>query len=155
MGKEIERKFLLSSDAWRDQVSSSRRLIQGYLMREQSTAIRVRLEGDRAELNIKHTLDGISRLEYEYEIPTPDAHEILEKVAQRPLIDKVRYLVPFGNHIWEIDEFNGDNAGLIMAEIELGTADEAFERPAWLGEEVSLDARYYNSNLSQHPFSTW
>jgi adenylate cyclase len=155
MGQEIERKFLLSSDAWRDQVSTSSRLIQGYLLREPGTAIRVRVVGDKAEINIKHTLDGISRLEYEYDIPLADAREILERVAQRPLIDKVRHLVPIGDHVWEIDEFAGDNAGLIMAEIELEHADEAFEHPDWLGSEVSLDERYYNSNLSRHPFSTW
>lgn len=155
MGTEIERKFLLGSDAWRDEVSSSQRLVQGYLSRGDSTAVRVRIKGERGELNVKHTLDGIHRLEYEYEIPLDDARALLERVALRPLIDKIRYLVERGGHVWEIDEFHGDNAGLIVAEIELGSADEAFERPEWLGREVSDDQRYYNSNLSKLPYSQW
>jgi len=155
MATEIERKFLLSSDAWRDQATTNRHLVQGYLARGDGSAIRVRVKGDQAELNIKHTLDGINRLEYEYEIPIDDAREILDRIALRPLIDKTRYIVPIGDHVWEIDEFHGDNDGLIMAEIELGSDDEIFERPEWLGEEVSSDPRYYNSNLSKLPFSQW
>ena len=155
MGQEIERKFLLRSDAWRDQVSDRVRLVQGYLSRGERTAIRVRIKGDTAELNIKHTLDGIHRLEYEYPIPIADARELLEQVAQRPLIDKTRHHVVLGEHLWEIDEFHGENAGLIVAEIELDDADEPFERPPWLGEEVSHDPRYYNSNLSRLPFNRW
>ena len=108
-----------------------------------------------AHLNIKHTLDGINRLEYEYEIPVEDAREILDKVALKPLIDKTRHHVVHGGHLWEIDEFYGDNAGLIVAEIELERADETFEKPAWLGAEVSLDQRYYNSNLSKLPYTRW
>jgi adenylate cyclase len=118
-------------------------------------AIRVRIKGESAEINIKHTRDGISRLEYEYEIPLDDAQEILDQVALKPLIDKTRHHVVHGKHLWEIDEFYGDNAGLLVAEIELDSADEAFERPAWLGEEVSLDQRYYNSNLSKQPYTQW
>ena len=155
MGKEIERKFLLRSDAWRDEVSDQVRLVQGYLSRSGQSAVRVRIKGDTAELNIKHTLDGIHRLEYEYAIPVGDAREILDHVALRPLIDKTRYHVVRGEHLWEIDEFHGDNAGLIVAEIELAHADEPFERPEWLGEEVSQDPRYFNSNLSRLPYSQW
>jgi adenylate cyclase len=155
MGKEIERKFLLQSDAWRGQVSDSMRLVQGYLCRRDDGAVRVRIKGERAELNIKHTLDGINRLEYEYEIPPADAREMLDQVAHRPVIDKTRHLVRHGDHLWEIDEFHGENAGLIIAEIELGHADEAFALPDWAGEEVSDDARYYNSNLSKVPYSRW
>lgn len=155
MGTEIERKFLMRSDAWRDEVQDSVRLVQGYLARGDRSAIRVRIKGDAAHLNIKHTLDGINRLEYEYEIPIEDAQEILDQVALKPLIDKTRYHVVRGDHLWEIDEFYGDNAGLIVAEIELGRADETFERPDWLGEEVSLDQRYYNSNLSKLPYTQW
>lgn len=155
MGTEIERKFLLRSDDWRDEVKSSTRLIQGYLVRGDSTAIRVRIKGDSAEINIKHTHDGINRLEYEYEIPLDDAQEILDQVALKPLIDKTRHHVVHGRHLWEIDEFYGDNAGLLVAEIELTSADEAFDRPAWLGDEVSLDQRYYNSNLSKQPYTQW
>ncbi|MGB5453145.1 MAG: CYTH domain-containing protein [Sedimenticolaceae bacterium] len=155
MGTEIERKFLLQSDAWRDEVRDSVRLVQGYLARGDRSAIRIRIKGDEAELNIKKTLDGINRLEYEYQIPVGDAREILDQVALKPLIDKTRHHVVRGNHLWEIDEFYGDNAGLVVAEIELGDADEDFDRPAWLGEEVSLDQRYYNSNLSELPYTKW
>jgi len=155
MGTEIERKFLLQSDAWRDEVKDSVRLVQGYLARGERSAIRVRIKGDVAHLNIKHTLDGINRLEYEYEIPIEDAREILDQVALKPLIDKTRHHVVRGDHLWEIDEFYGDNAGLIVAEIELGNADETFDRPTWLGEEVSRDQRYYNSNLSEQPYTRW
>ena len=155
MGTEIERKFLLQSDDWRNEVQSSTRLIQGYLVRGDNMAIRVRIKGESAEINIKQTRDGISRLEYEYEIPLDDAQEILDQVALKPLIDKTRHHVVHGKHLWEIDEFYGDNAGLLVAEIELDSADEAFERPAWLGEEVSLDQRYYNSNLSKQPYTQW
>ena len=155
MASEIERKFLLSSDAWRDEVVDSQRMVQGYVARGERSAVRVRIKGDRAELNIKHALDGIHRLEYEYEVPLDDAREMLDKVALRPLIDKTRHHVNRGGHLWEIDEFHGENAGLIVAEIELDEADESFERPEWLGEEVSDDLRYYNSNLSKLPYSQW
>jgi adenylate cyclase len=155
MGTEIERKFLLKSDAWRNEVTESTRLVQGYLLRGDKSAVRVRIKDDVAELNIKHTQDGISRLEYEYEIPVADAREILDEVAQKPLIDKTRHHVVHDGHLWEIDEFYGENAGLVVAEIELARADEPFEKPAWLGKEVSLDQRYYNSNLSKLPYTQW
>jgi adenylate cyclase len=130
-------------------------LVQGYLSRGAESAIRVRIKGDTAHLNIKHTLDGIHRLEFEYPIPQVDARTLLDQVALRPLIDKTRHHVRRGAHLWEIDEFHGDNAGLIVAEIELSSVDESFERPAWLGPEVSDDTRYYNSNLSERPYSQW
>ena len=155
MGTEIERKFLLKSDAWRNEVTESTRLVQGYLLRGDKSAVRVRIKDDVAELNIKHTQDGINRLEYEYEIPLADAREILDEVAQKPLIDKTRHHVVHDDHLWEIDEFYGENAGLVVAEIELARADEPFEKPAWLGQEVSLDQRYYNSNLSKLPYTQW
>ncbi len=155
MATEIERKFLLRSDDWRKEVKSSTRLVQGYLLRGDNTAIRVRVKGDKAELNIKHTHDGISRLEYEYEIPLSDAQEMLQQVALKPLIDKTRHHVMYGDRLWEVDEFYGDNAGLVVAEIELSDADETFARPSWLGQEVSLDQRYYNSNLSKLPYTQW
>ncbi|MCB1800495.1 MAG: CYTH domain-containing protein [Gammaproteobacteria bacterium] len=155
MGLEIERKFLPASDAWRNEISDSQRLTQGYISRGERTAVRVRIQGDRAELNIKHSIDGVHRLEYEYPLPLADAQEMLDKVALRPLIDKTRHHVRRGDHLWEIDEFHGENDGLVVAEIELAHADEVFDRPDWLGEEVSTDERYYNSNLSRHPFSKW
>ena len=140
---------------WRNEVKESTRLVQGYLLRGDKSAVRVRIKDDVAELNIKHTQDGINRLEYEYEIPVADAREILDEVAQKPLIDKTRHHVVHDGHLWEIDEFYGENAGLIVAEIELARADEPFEKPAWLGQEVSLDQRYYNSNLSKLPYTQW
>lgn len=155
MGQEIERKFLLRSAAWRDEVERSERIAQGYLARDDRRAVRVRLQGEQAHLNIKYSIDGIHRLEYEYPIPLADARELLERVALRPLIDKTRHLLRRGGHLWEIDEFHAENAGLVVAEIELGSADEEFERPDWLGTEVSEDARYYNSNLSLHPYTRW
>lgn len=155
MGREIERKFLLCSEAWREQVRDSVHLVQGYLLRGERSAIRVRISGEAAALNVKHTLDGIERLEYDYAIPLADAREMLEHVAQRPLIDKTRHHVVYGGLLWEIDEFHGENAGLLVAEIELASAEQAFDRPEWVGEEVSADPRYYNSNLSRHPYSQW
>ena len=155
MATEIERKFLLASDDWRTEVEESIRLVQGYLSRGEQSAVRVRIKGDTAQLNIKQTSDGISRLEYEYPVPLDDAREILDRVALRPLIDKTRHHVHRGAHLWEIDEFHGDNAGLIIAEIELTDPNESFERPAWLGQEVSDDPRYYNSRLSEFPYSQW
>lgn len=155
MAEEIERKFLLRSDAWRAEVGDSVHIVQGYLARGERSAVRVRVQGELAQINIKHTVDGIHRLEYEYPIPPQDAREILQQVALRPLIEKTRHHVRRGRHLWEIDEFHGDNAGLIVAEIELDAADEVFERPSWLGQEVSQDARYYNSNLSRRPYTQW
>ncbi|MBT8429863.1 MAG: CYTH domain-containing protein [Gammaproteobacteria bacterium] len=155
MGTEIERKFLLQSDDWRNEVKESTRLVQGYLLRGDKSAVRVRIKDDVAELNIKHTQNGINRLEYEYEIPVADAREILDEIALKPLIDKTRHHVVHDGHLWEIDEFYGENAGLVVAEIELARADEPFEKPAWLGQEVSLDQRYYNSNLSKLPYTQW
>lgn len=155
MGNEIERKFLVKSNRWREEVASSLSLRQGYLLRGTGTAIRVRVQDGRAELNIKSTQDGIHRLEFEYQIPLEDGEELLDRIALPPLIEKTRHLVRRGDHVWEIDEFFGANAGLIVAEIELASADEAFDRPDWLGREVSTDPRYYNSSLSEHPFCTW
>lgn len=155
MASEIERKFLLGSDAWRTRVSDRVHLVQGYLSRGEQSAIRVRIDGSKAQLNIKRALDGIHRLEYEYPIPLEDAREILEHVALRPLIDKTRHHVMYEGHLWEIDEFHGENDGLIVAEIELTDPDESFVVPDWLGEEVSHDRRYYNSSLSELPYTKW
>lgn len=155
MGVEIERKFLLRDDGWRQLVQSSTLLRQGYLSRGDQSSVRVRVQGDSAEIGVKSSRDGIHRLEFEYPIPLEDARQLLDRVAYRPLIEKTRHLVAWGEHIWEIDEFHGDNAPLILAEIELESADEAFQRPPWLGREVSTDRRYFNSNLSQHPYREW
>lgn len=155
MGVEIERKFLLSSSEWRKEVTSQTRMKQGYLSRGSQSSVRVRIAGESAKISVKSTKDGISRLEYEYDIPMQDAEELLEKVAHRPLIEKIRYIIPKGKHRWEVDEFFGENQGLLMAEIELDDAGEDFEHPPWLGAEVSDDVRYYNSSLSESPYSEW
>ncbi len=155
MATEIERKFLTTGDTWREQVTSSVRMTQGYLQRGPDTAIRVRLAGERAWLNIKKNIDGVRRLEFEYEIPIGDARTLLDQVAARPLIDKTRHLIPQGIHTWEVDEFHAENAGLVVAEIELSAVDEAFDKPDWLGREVSTDARYFNSQLSERPYRSW
>ncbi len=155
MATEIERKFLLVDDSWRQQAQPGTRYTQGYLGAIDRASVRVRIAGDKAALNIKSATLGIQRSEYEYPIPPADAREMLEQLCTGPLIDKTRYLVVHAGHTWEIDEFHGDNAGLIVAELELGSADEAFARPAWLGAEVSEDPRYYNVNLVRHPYSRW
>lgn len=155
MGVEIERKFLTRNDSWRTQVERSLPMRQGYLHRADNSAIRVRICGDQAHINIKKTQDGIQRLEFEFDIPLDDAEDLLEKVAMAPQIEKTRHELRFGDHLWEIDEFQGENAGLVVAEIELNDPDELFERPEWLGEEVSQDRRYFNSNLILHPFKSW
>jgi adenylate cyclase len=154
MALEIERKFLLASEAWRAHVESCERLAQGYLGGTRAS-VRVRIGGGRAWLNIKSRELGHSRQEYEYEIPLADGEAMLASLADGPVIEKTRHRVRHGAHGWEIDEFEGDNRGLIVAEIELAHPDEGFERPDWLGAEVTDDARYYNSNLVAHPYSHW
>ena len=155
MAVEIERKFLLKSDDWRSQVARDFGIRQGYLSRDAQSSVRIRISGGKADINIKSTKDGIYRLEYEYDIPLQDAEELLKLVAHRPLIEKIRHIVHWGDHRWEIDEFFGDNNGLVVAEVELRDVDEVFERPPWIGREVSADARYYNSNLSKVPYQAW
>jgi len=155
MAKEIERKFLLVNDAWRTEVSASCHYAQGYLSSSEKVSIRIRSSGEKAYLNFKSATLGISRSEYEYEIPLADADEMLASFSEGPLIEKVRYFVKRGNHTWEIDVFEGANEGLVVAEIELKDEDEAFERPAWVGDEVSDNPRYYNVCLVTHPYCEW
>jgi adenylate cyclase len=155
MGVEIERKFLTRNENWRGDIERSLPMRQGYLHRADDSAIRVRISGDHAHINIKKTEDGIQRLEYEYEIPVQDAVEMLDRVAIQQQIDKTRHEIRVGDHLWEVDEFHGDNEGLVVAEIELTHADEPFDRPEWIGKEVSQDRRYFNSNLIIHPYNSW
>ncbi len=155
MGLEIERKFLVANDRWKAGVEGESRLKQGYLTAQPGLAIRVRIDGDRAQLNIKGGTEGIRRSEYEYGIPLKDAEEILANLATGSVIDKTRYLVRCGGHLWELDVFHGDNAGLVVAEIELESESESFDMPDWAGEEVSEDARYFNANLTRHPYRDW
>ncbi len=155
MGTEIERKFLIRDASWRDAAEPGVAYRQGYFAGMERCSMRVRIGAGRARLNIKGATLGIERYEYEYPIPLRDAEELLERCCLTPVVCKTRYRVPHGAHVWEIDVFEGDNAGLVVAEIELGRPDEPFERPQWLGEEVSDDARYYNVSLVAHPFKDW
>jgi len=155
MGIEIERKFLVTNNSWREAVSVVLPIKQGYLVGGKEASVRVRLQGDTANLNIKSATLGVRRQEFEYAIPLEEAEIILTTLCQRPIIEKTRYLVSYANKQWEIDVFEGDNAGLIVAELELHDEAEQFDPPPWLGEEVSDDPRYYNSCLSQHPYKDW
>ncbi len=152
MATEIERKFLVAGDAWRQ--PDAPYYSQGYLNSDKHRTVRVRLANGRGLLTVKGITTGISRAEFEYQIPVEDAHQLLA-LCEQPLIEKRRHIVAHGKHTWEVDEFLGDNAGLVVAEIELSSADEEYTKPDWLGEEVSGDARYFNSSLCQHPFKDW
>lgn len=154
MGIEIERKFLTSSDDWRGVVEGVD-YRQGYLSTLKERTVRVRTVGEQGYLTIKGVSIGASRAEYEYEIPVDDAHELLDELCERPLIEKRRHRIPFAGLIWEVDEFFGENHRLVLAEVELASEDQPFEIPPWIGEEVTGDPRYFNSNLVAHPFSTW
>ncbi|MCW8987501.1 MAG: CYTH domain-containing protein [Gammaproteobacteria bacterium] len=155
MATEIERKFLLKNSSWKELADEGTQYSQGYLLGSQFASVRVRIQGKRAFLNIKSATIDITRQEFEYEIPLDDATEMLETLCEKPLIEKNRYILKMGKHAWEIDVFSGDNEGLIVAEIELSDQNEHFDKPDWLGAEVSDDARYYNVNLVKHPFKDW
>ena len=154
MADEIERKFLVHGDAWKaDATTSAYR--QGFLSTEPERTVRVRLADDRGWLTVKGITVGARRAEYEYEIPYEDASRMLDTLCKRPLIEKVRHTLVVGEHTWEVDVFDGDNAGLVFAEIELTAEDEEFERPEWIGDEVTDDPRYFNSSLVEHPYKDW
>lgn len=155
MATEIERKFLVRDESWRDDADDGTFYRQGYLSSGGSCSIRVRVAGNLAYLSIKSASPGISRAEFDYAIPLPDAESILKDLCVRPPIEKTRYLVRYRGHVWEIDVFAAENAGLVLAEIELKHVDERFERPVWIGEEVSEDERYYNAYLAEHPYRHW
>ena len=155
MGVEIERKFLVRGDAWRATASRSLPMRQGYLGAEGGKAsVRVRLEGEAGKLNIKAAVVGTTRAEFEYDIPAADARALLDGLCVG-VLDKVRHFVAHGGHTWEVDEFGGANDGLVIAEIELGHERESFERPDWLGDEVTQERRYYNHALALKPYTTW
>ncbi|AKS40414.1 CYTH domain-containing protein [Wenzhouxiangella marina] len=153
MGTEIEHKFLVRDASWKAGARGTR-LIQAYLSTDPDRTVRVRVAGDEAWLTIKGRADGPARSEFEYPIPLADAQGLLA-LCHHPWIDKTRYLVPFGDHVWEVDEFHGENEGLIVAEVELSELGESFERPPWLGADVTDDPRYSNSGLVRKPFSRW
>lgn len=159
MAVEIERKFLVASDSWRQSEDGGElqgvAFRQGYIPTEGLTTVRVRLEGDQAKLTIKGKNQGLSRAEFEYAIPVSDAEQMLDNLCARPLIEKTRYFYPYAGFTWEIDVFEGENAGLVIAEVELESEDQPVELPPWLGAEVSADPRYYNVNLVANPYCNW
>ncbi|MES2583459.1 MAG: CYTH domain-containing protein [Pseudomonadota bacterium] len=152
MGIEIERKFLVLGDAWRSEGGT--RICQGYLNRDKARTVRVRIAGEEAYLTIKGATQGNTRAEFEYAIPLQDAEQLLV-LCDGPTIDKVRRKIAHGDHVWEVDEFLGQNAGLVVAEIELASEDEVFFKPPWVGREVSDDSRYFNSQLATNPYCNW
>ena len=154
MGVEIEKKFLLTGKDWKklDEGTAYR---QGYLNSVKERTVRVRTIDDKGFLTIKGISVGATRVEYEYEIPVADAKNLLDDLCEKPIIEKNRYKITHGGFVWEIDEFFGENEGLVVAEIELESEDQTFEKPEWVGEEVTGDPRYFNSNLIKNPFIKW
>lgn len=154
MGREIEKKFLIIDNSWQG-LAAGKAYCQGYLNSEKGRTVRVRIIGDRGILTIKGPSDSGARPEFEYDIPVDDAREMLDLLCYKPLIDKIRYCIPFAGFIWEVDEFQGENEGLLMAEIELEYVGQEFTKPSWIGREVTGDSRYYNANLVKHPYTVW
>ncbi len=156
MGKEIERKFLVKNDDFKKCINKSKRIVQGYLSSVPERAVRVRIKGDKGYLTIKGigNESGMSRYEWEKEISVKDAEDLL-KICEPGIIEKNRYDVKYKGYIYEIDEFHGDNEGLTVAEIELDSEDDIFEKPEWLGKEVTGDVKYYNAMLMKNPYKNW
>ena len=159
MGIEIERKFLLKNDEWKTQVTETHVIKQGYLQsgldKSQKSSVRIRISDDRANINIKSVDLTMVRQEFEYEIPLQDAEQMIRTLCGDVVVEKTRYHVPYASHLWEVDVFEGENSGLRMAEVELGSIDEKFEIPDWIGEEVTDDERYYNIYLLKQPYQRW
>ncbi len=154
MAQEIERKFLVAGDAWRN-LATATPYRQGYLSTAKESTVRVRIVGETGYLTVKGPTAGASRVEFEYEIPVADADAMLATLCARPLIEKTRRKIPFAGLIWEVDEFYGDNEGLVVAEVELDDEAQEVSLPDWVGEEVTHDARYFNANLVAHPYKSW
>ncbi|NOQ69571.1 MAG: CYTH domain-containing protein [Gammaproteobacteria bacterium] len=159
MGIEIERKFLLNNDHWKTAVTKTCVIKQGYLQSgletSQKSSVRIRISNQQANINIKSVELNMKRQEFEYEIPLDDAEQMLNTLCDDVVIEKTRHYVPYASHMWEVDIFAGENTGLQMAEIELGSVDESFEIPDWIGEEVTNDKHYYNSHLLKAPYKVW
>lgn len=154
MGIEIERKFLLNGTAWK-KLAEGTPYRQGYLNSTKERTVRVRTIGDKGFLTIKGISIGATRSEYEYEIPHADAAALLDDLCEKPIIEKNRYKIPHAGFTWEVDEFFGENDGLVVAEIELESEEQSFDKPDWVGEEVTGDPRYFNSSLITQPYSQW
>lgn len=155
MALEVEHKFLVEGDGWKRHADDGVTMRQGYLASGNNVSIRVRVAGEQAWLNIKHARKLTVRQEFEYPIPLTDAEALLASACQGPLVEKTRYRITHGRHVWEVDVFHGDNAGLVLAEIELSHEGESFERPPWVGRDVSEEARYLNQNLARNPYCDW
>lgn len=153
MGTEIERKFLTVRDSWRHEACGTR-YSQGYISRSNGHTVRIRIAGEEGFLTIKGPVIGISRAEFEYAIPTADARQLMA-FCEGSFIEKTRFKIFDSGHLWEVDEFHGANAGLVLAEVELSHPDEKVLMPQWIGKEVTGDPRYYNSNLTLHPYQEW
>jgi len=155
MALEIERKFLVAGD-FREEAFAQEEIMQGYLSSVSERTVRIRIKGEEAFITVKGETNesGVSRFEWEKEIPLADARELL-KLCEPGIIDKVRYYIANGDHTFEVDVFRGENKGLIVAEIELSSEDESFEKPGWLGKEVTADEHYYNASLSKNPYTKW
>ena len=154
MSKEIERKFLVKNLDWKSQAKGTH-YRQGYLNSEKERTVRVRTIDEKSFITVKGITTGVTRMEFEYEIPFADATQMLDKLVEKPIIEKYRYKLAQDGLVWEIDEFLGDNEGLVVAEVELADAQQALVRPDWLGEEVSSDPRYFNNNLVANPYKNW
>lgn len=154
MAKEIERKFLIDLDKI-GSLDNGVSIKQGYIKTNSNAVVRARVAGEKAYLTLKGENVGITRSEFEYAIPVDDAEQIIKSLCNGPVVEKTRYLVVIGEHTWEVDVFHGDNEGLVVAEIELSSEGEAFERPPWVTAEVSGDVKYYNSSLLDNPFKNW
>ena len=155
MASEIERKFLVNRKSWPVPDSPGVILRQGYLCVDPERTVRVRIAGSKGFLTLKGLTRGIERAEFEYEIPVSDAEKILDDLCVKPLLEKTRYVIPYGGLKWEVDVFRGENEGLVVAEVELTDRNAYVEAPPWVGSEVSDDPRYFNSNLSRHPYRSW
>lgn len=154
MKTEIERKFLVINTQFKE-LAEGTFYHQGYLNSQKERVVRVRRIDDRGFITVKGITMGATRLEYEYEIPVNDANDLLSEICERPTIRKYRYKIPYAGFIWEVDEFFGSNKGLIVAEIELENENQQFDKPDWIGDEVTYDHRYFNSNLIKNPINTW
>lgn len=155
MGIEIERKYLIVNDNWQQNADEGIYMIQAYMGSNDKSSVRIRVNGETANLNIKSKTIGAQRSEFDYAIPVVEAMEMLETLCEKPFIEKTRYHVRFQDHTWEIDVFAGENLGLIVAELELNSVDETFALPDWAGKEVTEDPRYYNICLVNHPYKDW
>ena len=154
MGIEIERKFLVKDETWRT-LARGKKYLQGYLSSNKDRTVRIRTIGNKGYLTIKGIAKGAVRVEYEYEIPAAEARAMLNDLCEKPLIEKIRYKIEYYGLVWEVDEFHGENQGLIIAEVELEFKDQKFEKPEWIGAEVTGDSKYFNSNLIHYPYNQW